>query len=121
MALKFADEREGDFANGNRVFARLDINVSDAGRAMMNDEFGELIVMGAKAAEITVAASHAAVMTILAAIIGNLDYCADENFFPETVARGLRSPLMKFLLGRRISRSQDLGGRNERLSHYCAD
>jgi len=78
-------------------------------------------MMSSEPTEITVATSHPAVVTILTTVIGNLDYCADENFFPEARSSGLRSPFVKFLLRRRIGRSQDLGGRNERLSHYCAD
>ena len=105
VALEFADEGEGDFTNRDRVFAGLNVKVGDAGRAMIDDELGELVEVSAETAEAPVGAAHAAVMTILPAIIGNLEHSADENFLSETVARGLRSPFVKFLLRRRVSRS----------------
>ena len=97
LALQGLDQRQGDFADGNRVFARLDVNIRDAGGTMVDEEIGELLVFGAKTGEIAVTTAHTAIGTIFAAIVGNLDYSTDKNILAEaTTGRG-GSAMVKFL------------------------
>jgi len=92
------NERQDDFKNGDRVFAGLDVHIGEAGGAMMNEQFGELFVIGAETIECAVAAAHAAIGAIFAAIIGDFDDAADKNLVPEPRSGDERSFLMICLL-----------------------
>ena len=79
LAAKCLDERKHNLARGDRVFARLDVDVGNALGAMIDQSLRELIMAGAEAGEVAIIAAHAAVGAIFAAEIGYLDDGADEN------------------------------------------
>src|SRR3954467_13729315 len=94
FAAQGLNQRQNDFPNGNGIFASLDVHIGDAGGAMMDEQFGELFVFGAKSAEGAIAAAHSAIGAIFAAIIGNFDNSADENVVSEARSRCQRSLFM---------------------------
>jgi len=65
---------------------------------MMNEHFGELLVFGAVAVEGAVAAAHATIPAIFAAVIGNFDDSAHENLVSEARSSCQSSFFMKCLL-----------------------
>jgi len=110
------DERQDDFANGNRIFAGLDVHISHAGGAMVNKQFGDLLVISAKAIEGAVAAAHTAIGAIFAAIVGDFDDAANKNLVSELRPGDQRSFSMKCLLIL-AGQIQHVGGRHTRLNH----
>jgi hypothetical protein len=95
-------ESQRDFADGNRVFARLDVHIGDAGRAMMNQQFGELFVLGAITVQRAIVAAHPAIGAVLAAKIRDFNDRADENIPAEHVSRGGAGAFVKGGLMRAI-------------------
>ena len=80
---KVSNERQHHFAHGHRVFAGLDVHVRHAGRAVMDEQFGDLFVLCAVAGQVAVVAAHAAVGAVFAAEIGNFHDGAHENLLAE--------------------------------------
>ena len=116
FAAQGLNQRQNDFANGDGIFARLDIHIRDAGGAMMNEQFGKLVVIGAKTIERAIAAAHPAVGAIFAAIIGNLHDSAHKNLVAEARSGRERSFFMKCLLSLAVQ-IQHIGAGHTRLSH----
>jgi len=98
FAAQGLNQGQNDFAHGDGVFAGLDVQVGDAGGAMMDEQFGELFVLRAEAFERAIAAAHAAIGAVFATVIGNFDDSADENMVPKACSRCQRGFFMKCLL-----------------------
>ena len=88
FAAEELNERDGEFAGGDRVFAGLEIDVGNAGRKVIEEEVGEFVEFGAIAFEVAVGAAHSAVMAVFAADVGKFDNGADEDFTAEKFACG---------------------------------
>ncbi len=92
-------ERQHDLADHDGILARLDVHIRDAGRAVMHEQFGKLIVFGAETVQGTVVAPHAAVGAIFAAIIRDFDHGTDKNPFSEVPEGGICSTGVQRFLG----------------------
>jgi hypothetical protein len=62
---------------------------------MMNQEFSQLLVIGAKTGKRPIIAAHTTVGAILAAIIGDFDDGADEHFLAEFAPCRCRSAFVQ--------------------------
>jgi len=111
------DERQNNLANDERVFACLDIDIGDARRSMVDQQFRQLIEPGAVSGQTAVVAPHAAVGTIFAAKIGDLDYRADKHLAPERFDGDARSAFVKGMLGL-VAGFQDVGRWEKRLVNH---
>ena len=69
------------------IFAALDVHVRHTGRAMLEQQFGDLFVPGAIAGEIAILAAHPAVGAVFPAEIGDLHHGAHEDLLAEFLAR----------------------------------
>jgi len=88
-----------DLARDDGILARLDVDIGDTGGAVMDEQFGEFVVAGAKPVEGAIIAAHAAINAVLAAEIGNLDHRAEKHFAAKMVIGGFGGALVKLLLG----------------------
>jgi hypothetical protein len=70
---------------------------------MIDEQFGKLLMLRAKAMERAVVASHAAISAVLAAEIGNLNHGPDEDALAETFASQGASPFVQRGLVRAVS------------------
>lgn len=95
FAAEGFDERQGDFTDGDEVFAGLDVDIGYAGRAMVNEQFGELVATGAEAGELLVLAAHSAIGTVFAAEIGDFNDGANESAAAEFFKGKAGGALMK--------------------------
>src|SRR5215467_11849450 len=82
----------------------------------MNQQFRQLLVVGAKSLKVTVATAHAAIGAILPAKVGNLDDGAYEYIGTESVFGRLSRPLVESQL-RRIPGLEHLGRRRALFVH----
>src|SRR5207244_2343600 len=89
---------QDNLADGDGIFAGLDVDVGDTGRTMMDEHLGELIVPRAKAVQVAVVTAHPAVMAVFPAKIGDLDDGADKNILAEFLSGSSDGELMKCLL-----------------------
>jgi len=116
FAAKRLNEWEDDFANGDWILAGLDVHVCHAGGTVVDKEFGQLVVLGAEAFQRAIAAAHAAIGAVFAAVIGYFNDAADENLVPESCTSSERSFLMKRLLSFAVQ-IQHVGAWQSRLNH----
>src|SRR5581483_9931884 len=73
FASQCFDERDHHFANNDRIFTSLHVEVGDAWRPMMNGQFGEFVVPRAETGKAAVVAAHSTMGAVLTAEIGVLD------------------------------------------------
>jgi len=83
---------------------------------MLNQQLRKLLVFSSETLQSTVAASHPAIKTVLAAKIGDFHDRTDEDGLAESRPGKLCSPLVKGGLGF-ATRVQQLGGRQDELIH----
>jgi hypothetical protein len=76
---QFAHEREHYFAHRYRIFAGLDVDVRDGSGTMMDNPLGKFVGLEPESVKRTIVAAHGAILTILAAVAGNLDDSADKD------------------------------------------
>ena len=110
------EERQDDLTDSDRVLAGLNVDVSHARGPMPEEQFSQLIGVGAKARESAVVPAHAAVGAVFPAEIRHFHYCADENAPSKVVSSRQCGFFMKGSL-RVAAQLQLLGGRREELSH----
>src|SRR5207249_7017118 len=99
LAPKNLDEGQYHLTNDNGVFAGLNVEVGDARRAMVDEQFRQLIEPGAVAGQIAVVAPHAAIGAVFPAEIGDLDHAAQEDLAPEFFGGGAGGALVEGELG----------------------
>lgn len=88
FAAQELNQRDGEFARGDGIFAGLEIDVGDAGGEVIEEKIGEFVEFGAIAIEIAIGAAHSAVMAVFAADVREFDNGADEDFAAEMFACG---------------------------------
>src|SRR5207253_1779303 len=71
--------REHDIADGDGIFAGLNVDIGDRCGAMMDNQVGELIGGETITVERMIITTHCAVVTILTAVVGYLDDAAHED------------------------------------------
>jgi hypothetical protein len=110
------NERQDDFADGDGIFAGLNVHVRHAGRAMVDEQFRDLIVFGAKAFERAIAAAHSTIGAVFAAEIGNFDNPTHKNPTSKPRPSCERSFFMKCILSFAL-KIQHIGAQQSRLNH----
>ena len=98
FAAQKAHQRQCDFTHGHGILTRLDVDIRDAGRAILNQQFRKLVQFRAITAQFAILAAHPAIGTVLPAVIGNLHHPANKNPRAETARGGDGSPLMQRFL-----------------------
>ena len=84
------DQGKNDFAHRNGIFAGLDVDVGDRRWPVVNEQLDQFLRFDAIAVKCSILAPHAAIGTVLAAIIGNLDDAAHKDAASEhLVSRSL--------------------------------
>jgi hypothetical protein len=78
-APQFAHQRQHRLPQNHGIFARLNVNVGDRRRPVMNDQLGQFIRREPVARQHAVVTAHRTVMAVLAAVAGNLDDAANKN------------------------------------------
>ena len=76
----------------------MNINVGDTFWPVMDEQFGELIVVCAEPGEVLIFAAHAAVSAIFATEVGDFDDGANENALTEPGMCRLGGFVMKYPL-----------------------
>jgi hypothetical protein len=76
----------------------LEIHIRHALGPMMDEQFGDLIVVGAKTRQGLVLAAHPAVEAVLTAIVGKFDHSPDEDMPSKLFNRHGACPSMQALL-----------------------
>jgi len=86
--VQCADERQHEVFDGQGILAGLDIDVGDAGGAVVDEQVGQFIMIGAEAVEGAIIPAHAAIRAVFPAIIGDFNDGAEEDFTSESAGGG---------------------------------
>ena len=78
-----AEQRQHHFARRHRVLAGLDVHVRHGRRALVDEQFGDFVVLGAGAFERTVVAPHPAIGAVFPAKIGDFHHAAHKHLAAE--------------------------------------
>jgi hypothetical protein len=74
-----ADQRQDNFTHRDRIFSGLDIEICNAGGAMVDQQIGKVVQASPKSVQTPIVPAHAAVNAVLAAEIGEFDDTPHED------------------------------------------